>query len=206
MLMLMDPNNSGFNQYDFIMNHGQKQPRNFMPTGNSKKQRIILVSLLIAVVLVGFIVLSLFLASSSKGKTEPILAIARQQQEIIRVSSVGVTNARSSATAALAMNTALSTNTAQQQSVTYLAKNGRKTNTKALSSLKNAQTDTALTSAMQNGEFDKVFTDTIDKLITDYQAAIKKEYNSSKSQSEKALLKPQYDGSVLLLDQAKMSS
>jgi hypothetical protein len=198
----MDPNTTDYSQYDFIMNHGQKPKKGLMPslpTGNSKKQRIILMSGLGLGLFVGLIIVSMLLSSAGKNATQPLVSIAQQQQEIIRVADLGTRSARASATSALAETTELTTTSGQQKTITYLTQKRRKVSTKELAAKQNTQTDAAFKTATANGDFDETFITTIAKLLTDYRTSLSKQYDASNNKTEKTLLKQLYTNAGTLL-------
>lgn len=169
------------------------------PTGNSMKQRLIIVGGgLVVLVIVGVLALNL-LSSGSKNNLTQLTELSQEQDEIIRVAGLAATKARGTVAANLSATTAASINTSQQQVVGLLKKNGRKLSEKQLAAKKNDQTDQALSAATQNARFDEVFTTTLTTQLTTYRANIKKAYDGTGTKSEKDILNTAYVNATTIL-------
>ncbi len=156
-------------QFDFIMNAGQKSKRSLLPSG-SPKQRLIMYIVLGLVGLLALVVLYALFFAGGDPNTEKIVSITKQQNEIIRIATLGNQKARSQDTKKLAALTVSTVSSDQKQTINYLGKLKRKINQKELNASANKKHDEALKAAEQNGRFDEAFEDTLLELINDYRA------------------------------------
>jgi len=192
------------NQYDFIMNNGadQQKPGKFgLPSGNSTKQRVLIIfGGLLILLIIGFFLLTL-LNSGGQSKSEKLLVVAQDQTELIRVSDSIISNkaVRSSTTLVLANNVSLSTNSAKLQVADLLSKGGVKSNDKKLALKLNAQTDTKLTTAAQNNRFDEVATEVLQTELKSYRLSVKSAYDVVSKEGDKKILSDIYRSVGLLL-------
>jgi hypothetical protein len=178
--------------YDFIMNtdHAPKKP--LLPRGDSKQGRIFLViGGAVALITILVVIMALISAAGNAGKADLVKA-AQQQAEIIRVSKIGIDKARDPSARNLATTTNLSLLSDQTTLLAALGKKGIRVGAKDLALGKDSKTDIALTTAEQSNRFDEVFTQTIKAELTEYQATLKKTYDSASSKSLKATLSDQY--------------
>ena len=190
------------NQYDFIMNNGANQQPSSkfgLPSGNSTKQRVLIIlGGLFLLVIVGIFLMSL-LNSGSKSKSAKLLELAQQQTEIIRVTDSVVDNkaVRNSSTLALANNVSLSVTTTQTQTLAMM--NGVKANDKRLALKLNAQTDAKLTSAAQNNQYDAIAIAIIKDELKTYRDLLNTTYETVSKKEDKQVLANAYKGVGLLL-------
>lgn len=200
MLMVMDPNQQpGHDPYAFITAAPQKQKKTLIPAPTSRKQRLILVgagfTILLILLMVGFAIFSNIRSSGSK----TLLGVAQSQQEIIRVSELGVRNSRDSATQGFAQSVALSLSSSQKELVTYLDKQGVKAGTKELGLKKDATTDKTLDTASQASRYDETLKETLKKELLEYQKEVKTVYDQSDSASAKKILQDSFNQVNVLL-------
>lgn len=187
------------NPYDFLTNSPTPKRGFSLPGGNSKNTRILLVVAgLVLLLFVGIIFFSL-LSSGSKTNTERLISIAAKQQELIRVSGIGISKARTADARNLAVTTELSVLSSQQQTLSLLKKQGHKLSTKDLAVDKKASTDTTLTNADQNNSFDDAFLGILVTQLGDYRTNLRTTYDGSQSKSEKIILDTAFRGTALLL-------
>lgn len=198
----MFPTNSNDNQdpYGFILERRQptKLPLSF-PSGGSKKSRILIVALGILLLLFAYMTVTYFLNKGSSAQKVKLIDLVATQNEIARISAIGVDKARSQTVKNLAVTTKLSTNSAQNDLVAALKKHGIKVGTKELSQKKDTKIDKALDSAIANNNFDDIFNQTINKMLADYQKQAKNAFDSSNSKSEKQLLNTDYSQVATIL-------
>ena len=187
--------------YEFIMNPGgpaPKKPLVPMASGNSMKQRIIIVvGGAVALLLVAVIAISIISSAGNAGKEE-LLKVAQQQNEIIRVSKIGVERARGATAKNLATTTAFSLQSDQTALFKAAKSSGTTIDPKLIGLSKNARTDTALTSADQSNRFDEAFIETIQAQLTNYQASLKSAYDNASNDVLKKSLETQYTNAGLL--------
>ena len=200
------PNNpGGDNQYDFIMNGKQAPKKSILPSGNSRKQRIILI---VGGALAFFAIFAIVLAlifSSGGEDTKALLGLAQTQTEITRVSADGTTKARSAATQNFTQTVTTTMTTAQQQTIEVLAKK-TKVDEKKLVLGRSTKTDTALTSAQQAGRYDEELTATLTKALASYKTEISQAATKTTTKSQKELLQKLYTQVEALIKNQPTSS
>jgi hypothetical protein len=188
--------------YDFIMNQGSgtkpgKSP--FAPSGNSMKQRIIVVAVgAVLLITVASLVMSLLGSAGKAAKADLVLA-AQQQAELIRVSKFGVDRARDASTKNLAMTTSVSMQSGQATLIAAMKRQGVSVSPAELAAGKNTRTDAALTNAEQANAFDAAFTEQIKKQLTAYQQTLKRAYDKASDEQLRQVLTQQYDSAGLLI-------
>lgn len=206
--MLMPPNNQkpspAPSDYDFIMNPGAakpKQPR-FSNIGNSKRQRRLIVGTGGAIVLILFIFIYSLIFG---GKNQPLLEVAQQQQELIRISLDGMTQAQSSTAKALTVTTELTAISNQKEVLAQLKKHGQKTNPKLLAAKKSLQTDQALAQGTQENRYDEALIKAIKQDLVKYQTLLKAAYTATGDQTLQQILNNQFSQAGLLIASAQSS-
>ncbi len=197
----LQPITPAHNPYDFITQ--PSAPKKGRLFGGSKKQRILIIG--VGVMLL-FIVVSLIiglLGSADTGLKADYLTAAQQQTELIRISDIGVKQARSAEAKNLAFN-AKSSLVSEQPALLKLAKKARaSTDAKSLSGSKDSQTDALLTNAAQTNQFDAIFIKTMQTNLKNYQATLKKIYDQSTQQTTKDILSKDYANAGVLIGEEK---
>jgi len=201
------PNGTNPTPYDFIVNSGQqaKKPGLFGGAGTAKNNPMIRRLAIVAgagiVLIIAALVFVSILGNAGKDNVQALLDIAEQQQEIIRVTGLGLAQAQVSTpdTQNLAITTQLSLLSNQHAMLGLLNGDGQKLAAKDLVLKKNASTDAQLTTAAQNGTFDATFVQILDSELSNYGSALQTAYKSSKSSSEKQVLQASYNNVTLLL-------
>jgi hypothetical protein len=184
--------------YEFMAN--SPSPKKSMGVPNSPLIRV-------AVVLVGLLVLivlfSIVKGILSGGSNRPqLLSVAQDQQEIIHIvtaaqmeKSLSVTNRNTAITAQLGVTSG------QSQLIQYMSKAGFKVKPKELSLKLSALTDKKLATASINSAYDSTFQSVMETELATYQQDIQAAYGKTKGKYGQTILKNQYDGSKLLLEQ-----
>jgi len=173
-----------------------------MPGNNSFGKRIgIIIGAAVAVMIVLGII-TMFLPKG--GNSEALIKLAQAQTELARISQQGSQQGKSQATLNLAQNSQLSLLTSQGHVVDYLAKHGTKVNKKSLSATKDTQTDAKLKAAASASNFDEVFNEIFLAQLNAYIKSLKTTYDTSTIESERQLIKQEYDVAQLLLEQTKL--
>lgn len=179
------------NPYDFLSSP-QKQKRSLLPTGSSKKQRIMFVVIgLIGLLIAGMIIASVLNSTGSSTKQD-LLTAAKQQQELIRVAAIGYKKARGPMARNLAVTTQLTIQSDHVQLQPILKKEGVKADVKTLASGKNLKTDQALTSADQANRFDEALVTSLQSQINEYQKTLKNIHDASPNQNIKNVVNRQF--------------
>jgi predicted outer membrane protein len=192
------PQNVG--QYDFITGGGS-QTSKFKGLKNTPKT--LLVVAVGALLLIGLVWIILGLAfGGGNNKVAPLVGIAQQQAELIRISSTATQDDSLSGQDAknFAQTTQLSLSTDQQATVAFLAKNGKKIDKKQLVLMKSSQTDTALTAAKASGNYDTTYVSIMQTQLKAYQASLKQAYSGATNKTEQQLLNNAFNNSTLLLE------
>lgn len=191
------PNSGPHNPYDFL-NDTPKQKRSMLPSGNSKKQRILIVFMGLAVLLIVGVVLFSFISSSGGGTKEDFISVQQQQAELIRVADIGINKASQSDTKNLAV-TAKYTLVSQQSSIATMTKKaGVKVTQKQLQMGKNTKTDARLTAAEQSNQFDQTFSVIFKTQLLTYRRTLEKLRTEVSSKKSRDTLQA-YDQQIALL-------
>jgi hypothetical protein len=185
--------------YHFIMNTEHQPKKSFGPNPGSFKGRLLFVAGGGLLLIIALIMAFSLLFGSRENNSQLLTSLTAEQQEIIRVSDLGVLGATDPATKAFAETTKLSVMTQQQSLTSYLASKKVKVTTVILASKKDATTDTALTSATANNRFDDVFTEMLKARLASYATALKRSYDSSSNQASKKILADSYNSTTQLL-------
>lgn len=192
----MAPQDQNNDPYGFITNpENNRRKINF---GNTPKQRMVIVGVLIVLlIVVSIVVISVFNRAANAQK-QRLSEIAQTQTEIIRISEIGDKESSNIDTLSMAVNTRLTMESDLQETNSLLAKHGVKLKDSTLKLKENEATDTALERAVINNQFDDEFTSIIEKQLQDYGRLIQDAYENGNS-AEKQVLQRNYDDLELLL-------
>ncbi len=191
------PNDSGQNQYDFIFAPKQATKKSLLPTGGSKKVRIIIVGVVAFILLLAIFSIVGFINNAGKGDTASLISAAKQQQELIRIAKVGVDKAKTQDAKNIAITTLLALESEQDDMKTAIEAAGLKPNS-VLKGGNNAKTDQALTTAEQNNRFDDEFLKVMTDSLVNYQKAVKDAYDGATSKKLKTALTTQFESANTL--------
>ncbi|HSX53469.1 MAG TPA: hypothetical protein VLF90_03845 [Patescibacteria group bacterium] len=181
--------------YDFILNHSPKKPGLF---GGSFKNRVIFVAAGGIVLVIAAIIFASLLGGG--GNASALVELSEQQQELIRVSTLGEKQSGASqATQNLAITTQLAVQTDQTKTLAQLKKTGHKVKSAQLNLKKNSSTDQQLAAAAQNNGFDAAFAGDLQTQLKSYRASLQQAYKASASQSEKNILRSSFNSASYLL-------
>lgn len=196
-----DQNASG-NNYDFIVTPGAAAPkRKFsLPFGGDSFITKVLFLLGGAVVLMIIVTVAINLLFGGRNNTGALVLLAQNQQEIVRVSSLGK-NASSQPVKNAAINTALSVKSQQRDWLEFLSKRGTSPKPEELNLKKDASTDSRLEAAEQTSTFDSTYTSVMRTLLEEYANELKTVYDGTSSQQQRPLLSTHYNEVQLLLKQ-----
>lgn len=187
------------NDYDFIMNAGQKPKKKIvLPSGNSKQSRILIVVGGVSVLLIAVVFVMSLISSAGNATKAELLKAVQQQAEIVRISTLGIERAKGSTAKNLATTTNLSIMSDQAILTSSLAGQGVKVNPKELAAGKNQKTDAALTAAEQSNKFDEVFVQTLQTELAAYQQTLKSAYDKTSNEKLKSTLSQQFEHAGLL--------
>ncbi len=172
------------NPYDYLLNP-PTAPRKQRPlfSGGNKVVKVVFVAVVLVVVLIAYSVFS----NLTKTNYDAVVRLAERQQEIVRVSNLGLASAQDPATRVYVSTIASTTQSEQYATVAFLSKKQIKVSPSVLALKQDSSIDTSLKSAQQNNTYDKVLTDTLNDLLLSYQKAQKEVTDVGKSKSETAL-------------------
>lgn len=165
-----------------------------LPSFKTNKRQYLFLGLGALILIMILFILIALVTSSGKSTTLTLTNIAEEQTELVRVSAVGMKNARGSDAKNLAITTNAALLTSQQDTITLLKKQGHKLGAKQLALKHSATTDTTLNTAQLNNAFDDAFLQVMQTQLKAYQANVKQAYDASKNKTEKAILASSYNG------------
>jgi hypothetical protein len=187
------------NPYGFIMDAQNKPKRGLKPSTDSKGKRVLFAIVALVILLIVFKVGSSLLFGSKISNAQLLTTLVAQQQEINRVSDLGLRSASDPATTAYAETTKLSILTQQNKLLAYLKKKNVKITPLAMAALLNTKTDAALKTAYESNQFDAVYLTILRKELINYAASVKKDYATASNTTSKQILLDAYNSTVLLL-------
>ncbi len=192
----MPPQNSSSDPYEFITNPST-QPKRTINFGNSPLQRAIILGVgLLLLLIVFFVLLSVFNRAGNAQK-DRLLDLAQTQAEIIRISGLADGQPVGITTRTLAINTKLAVQTDLNSTTDILAKRGVEVDVKDLDQKRNEQTDNTLEEAKATGRFEETFAELLRDQLEDCQRLLKDA--QSGGQLEKQTFSQDYQELSLLL-------
>lgn len=152
----------------------------------------------VAVVVVALVMMvGSFISNVGKADTEALIAAAKQQQELIRISKIGSDKAKTQAAKNIAVTTLLALESEQdemQEAIKTAGLNPKK----ILTGGADSKTDQALTAAEQNNRFDEEFLKVMTTSLTNYQKSVKAAYDGATSTKLKTALTAQFESANTL--------
>ena len=181
----------------------QKPTKTAIPLagGSTLKRALVFGGGLVFLVIVAALVAPLLGGGSSN--TAPLVTVAQEQTELIRVALAGTTITTQETTRAFAYSVNLSITSDNKQLTTYMTTNKLKLDPKVLGFKRSATDDTQLLTAQSNDSYDATFRGVLQKDLTSYSQALKTAYSSVKGPKGRQMLSSQYDGAQLLIEQSK---
>lgn len=201
MIMLMQPNQTQPNgdPYSFIFETGTPVKNSFSGAGGSgTKKRILIAAIIGGVLLLVFAIAFSVLLGGSKGNTETLATIYKQQGALIQLAETGMPKAKGPIARNLAATTKLSMITAQKDVLAHMKKQGYKGDVKLLAPVKDSKIDALLLAAEQNNRYDETLTQIIGQQLATYQSTIKKAYDGAADNTGKQLLSTMFKQTGLL--------
>jgi hypothetical protein len=192
--------------YDFIWSEPPKKKRSLLSGGNSKQQRVLIVVIIFSVLLLFGIILAVIFSQSANQNTADLIKIAKQQQELTRISEVANIKARGAQAKNMGAILLHTMRSDQTSNLAYLKDHGTKVSEKELQASKSAQTDELLTQAEQTNQFDEVFLKTASQQLTTYQRSVKAVHDSATSRQLKILLEKMFFNAGILLKDPSLQS
>jgi hypothetical protein len=189
------------NPYEFILNPQQPhRPRRLGLGGGSFGMLIgmIVGGALLLMLVVG---VAVTLLAGNKANTTDFVGLSQSQQELIRVSHQGATDAVQQTTKNLAITAEYGLQTQQQQVLKYLATHGKDVGKKEIVLKQNAQTDLQFKTAKATSTFDLVYSQTMQNQLTAYANTLKELFSKTTKTTERELLGKYYEQTQLLISQ-----
>lgn len=183
--------------YDFFLK-SEKPKKTLLQPGSTKGRIFIVVAGAILLVVVAAVVIS---ALSGGGNKASLLKVAQDQNEIVRVSTEGSTQATATSTKQFAITAQLSVASAQTDLLKLLKTNGVTYGTKDLSGTKSANTDQQLTTAAAASLYDQTFDGVMKTALQGYSADLRSAFLATHSVTLRNLLNNDYKSAQLLLTQ-----
>ena len=194
---------SGHNPYEFIVapNVGRTSGLGVnLTSGNFLMKMGLLVGAVVVVLIIAGILIS---SLAPKGSVPGLISITQRQQEIIRISTEATTEAQNEDTKNFVADVEATVTTSQTNILGFLTTHGTKVSPKQLALDKDAQTDTQLTAAASANNYDITATEQLAGQLQTYDALLQTTFSQSNSATVKQMLQADYNGSQLLLKQAK---
>ncbi|MCW1908655.1 MAG: hypothetical protein KIH63_004920 [Candidatus Saccharibacteria bacterium] len=192
------------NPYDFILNSGQPQVPGKMPRissgGSGQKQRIIFVAIAGFIVLILGIIVFNILSSAGKGNTTLLKNLAAEQTELIRVSDLALTKAKSTKARNLAASATITIRTTKQRTTKLLSLKGAEVTPKELGAKLNDKTDAALNAAEQANRYDEVYIEYMLGALAAYQNNLKTAYDANTETNDRDVLSSAFASTALIYE------
>ncbi len=198
-------NHSGHNPYEFIVNPNKPKKSGGLFGGSSfvKQIAVILGGAVLLMVAAALVISAL---APKKDSSASLTAIAQRQQEIIRVATVGATQATGQSAKNFTTNVELGVSSSQVQVLAYAHTKGTKISPKLLALDRSAQTDKLLADAAATSTLDSAVTQNLTSQLTTYETSLRTAYKQSSSSKAKQILQSSYNTAALLLEQAKQDT
>jgi hypothetical protein len=191
-------------QYAFLNKEDHSTKRKWLPSPRDKKGKLVLFLGSIGFVALIFIIIAIIMSSMASKDRDEWVSLAKQQQEIIRISELAEKNSNSEQTKILAANISITMKSSQKEIHSLVKKSGAKISTKILSTGEDKQVTKDLEAAQQNGNFDALFQSIIKEKLVDYQVSLRNIKKQVKASSSTEILNSAYDNAELLASQAAL--
>jgi hypothetical protein len=199
--------NAALSDYDFFMSSQQPPQKKFpLPGSNSSLPiRIGLVAGGLIVLLIVFNIVKGLLAGPSNFPY--YMSVIQDQQEITHLSSLALQQEDlSTSHKNFAATSQVSVKSAQSDLVKLLIANKKKVDDKQANLKVSTTTDARLETALASGTYNTIFNEVMQEQLATYKKDLNTVYNKTQSQSNRRLLKSQYDQADLLIIQLGAAS
>lgn len=189
---------SGHNPYEFIVAPNTAKASRWKLGGNKFWLQIgVLVGGVVVLMIIATVVLNALVPN--KSSVTELTTIAEEQQELIRVATLGANQASGQSTKNFAITVQLGITSSQNDVLSYLASRGHKPTTKQLTLKRDAATDQLLTAATATSTFDTAVSNSLTEQLHTYQTSLQSTYKAAGSAAVKTLLQKNYNAATLLL-------
>jgi len=131
------------------------------------------------------------------GNADSLISLTQQQNEIVRIATLGSANASGSARS-FSTTTQLAVQSDQTLLLANLKANRHSVAPKILIATKNARIDAILAKATQENSYDETVTATLKTALLAYKDAVKKAYDAESSPKTKKILSDSYNHAATL--------
>lgn len=187
------------NQYDFIVNASQGR------SGVGAKPRIpgSKITLIAGggILLIIIVIVVASLVSGGGGTRDALLRVVQNQNEIVRITNLNVTTAASQETRNIVLNTQVSIQSAQNQTISVVGTKGVGFKDQELKLLTDTEIETSLENAQAAGTLDSTIIATLADQMASYTAALQDAYDSSDNEEIRKLLNKLYQEAIVLTDE-----
>lgn len=183
-IKLMQPQQNDFN---FIMDSGQSGSSGPAFLQDPKKRNIIAGLFVGGVLLLVILAIAIFSSLTSRNTTS-LVDVAVLQNEIVRISELGLADASDPAVRVRVSTINSFMKTDYSATTSFLAKNGRVLKPEALALTQDLSVDESLETAALRNNFDETLLEEIDKKTVAYKTALRKALNEATTESEKTFL------------------
>lgn len=177
-----------------------KRPPLFRFGNVSSKVRIALLAGAVVLLLILVIGFKNMLAAGNNF-IPSMVTVAQDQYELVHLAAGGVQNAVDDNTRNFAVTAQASLQSQQNDTVAYLAGNGRKVKTKELAAKLSKPLDSRLSDALAASNYDSTFRDIMKSSLTAYQHDLQQAYRQDTGPKGRAMLNDYYKAAGLLLKQ-----
>lgn len=185
--------------YDFIMNDGLPQKGKRLGSNGSKKTRILVVSIISIVLLIGGSFVINLIKSVGQSKAKNFMLAAQQQTEIMRVSALISEGATDPAVKGYAETVQLTLTSQQKILLSQLKKAHINFNPKELLLGKDSKTDNELALAVQNSTYDSVSPIILNRILGEYKNTLKTTLSNISLKSQRFIIESDIKQVELLL-------
>ena len=194
------------NPYDFFLNpqEAKKTKKSAVSSGGdgngiSMGKIVLVIGAMFTVVSIAAVVL--FTSTKGSDPSPALIAIAKDQQEIIHVTTAAGTVLESQSLLNFAATARYTTTSAQLQYVEFLNKIGVKLKAKDLETAKFPEVDQVLTAAQTASTYDKTFKSEMDVILADYIAKLNQSRSASQTKAQSDILDKNIAEATLLQKQ-----
>jgi len=188
--------------YDFIMNPEKPGKVPLNPLGSSSKQRVMVLGggavLLIIVIVI--------LSSLFKGgglNAAPLITVAQEQSELVRVAAAGAQASSDDNTQAFAYSVQLSVTSDQQKLLSYLSSLHHTIKPEVLALKHSTDVDTQLANAQASNTYDATLRTVLQNDLSSYSQSLKAAYASNPGPRGDKILSDEFNAAQLLIQQSK---
>jgi hypothetical protein len=184
------------NQYEFIMDSSQGKSSGPAFLQDPKKRNIF-AGLFVGVILLFAMLIFAIVSSIGNGSTSAMIDVAAYQTELVRISTLGLVDAKEPTIRAKAATMQMFMQSDLTNTTTYLSGNGKKLEPKDTAIRLSTEVNKAFESAKLRNTFDQELLDAFEATSKDYKLSLQQAIDSASSDAERALLKTAAENIIL---------